>query len=242
MNKQTYSQNIANAITEDLTNNDWSFSFNDEKGVFEFGITIGGKIRKVNYLIRISDNEYIVYLTSPIGADKNNERMMAAMAEFVCRANYGLKYGNFEFDMRDGEIRFKSFVDCSAITPTQEMVRNSIHYPAGIFDNYCDGILGIIFGDMSAKEAVDQCEGSKEDRLRSALESLCDEDDDGELSDMLSRLAARLDIAEEELEHISEYEDDILDDEDDFLDDDILEDDDIFEDDEDSSADEGGVA
>ena len=95
---------------------------------------------------------------------------------------------------------------------------------------------------MSAKEAVDQCEGSKEDRLRSALESLCDEDDDGELSDMLSRLAARLDIAEEELEHISEYEDDILDDEDDFLDDDILEDDDIFEDDEDSSADEGGVA
>lgn len=242
MNKQTYSQNIANAITEYLTNNDWSFSFNDEKGVFEFGITIGGKIRKVNYLIRISDNEYIVYLTSPIGADKNNERMMAAMAEFVCRANYGLKYGNFEFDMRDGEIRFKSFVDCSAITPTQEMVRNSIHYPAGIFDNYCDGIVGIIFGDLSAKEAVEQCEGRKDDRLRSVLESLCDEDDDGELSDMLSRLAARMNIAEENNEHISEYEDDILEDEDDFLEDDDDFSEEIDQIKSDTFADEGGAA
>ena len=242
MNKQTYSQNIANAITEYLTNNDWSFSFNDEKGVFEFGITIGGKIRKVNYLIRISDNEYIVYLTSPIGADKNNERMMAAMAEFVCRANYGLKYGNFEFDMRDGEIRFKSFVDCSAITPTQEMVRNSIHYPAGIFDNYCDGIVGIIFGDLSAKEAVEQCEGRKDDRLRSVLESLCDEDDDGELSDMLSRLAARMNIAEENNEHISEYEDDILEDEDDFLEDEDDFSEEIDQIKSDTFADEGGAA
>ena len=242
MKEQTYSQNIANAINEFLKNNDWLFSFDEKRGVFEFGLSMNSRIKRVNYLIRVSDNEYIVYLTSPIGADKNNERMMAAMAEFVCRANYGLKYGNFEFDMRDGEIRFKIFVDCDAITPTQEMIHNSIHRPAAMFDNYSDGIVGIIFGDLSAKEAVEQCEGRKDDRLRSVLESLCDEDDDGELSDMLSRLAARMNIAEENNEHISEYEDDILEDEDDFLEDEDDFSEEIDQIKSDTFADEGGAA
>lgn len=69
---------------------------------------------------------------------------MAIMAEFICRANYGLKNGNFELDMRDGEIRYKSFVDCEGLTPTTEMVRNSIHCPAAMFDRYGDGIVDII--------------------------------------------------------------------------------------------------
>lgn len=202
MKEQTYSQNIANAINEFLTNDDWHFPFDEKRGVFKFGLCLKGKIKKIDYLIRVRDDEYIVYAVSPIGANENNEKMMAAVAEFVCRANYGLKNGNFELDMRYGEIRFKCFVDCDAITPTQEMVRNSIHCPAAMFDNYGDGIVGIIFGGLSAKEAVEQCESCNEDRLRSALASLCAKDEGGELSAMLSRLAARMGI--EGFESVSE--------------------------------------
>src|SRR5688500_12466181 len=31
--------------------------------------------------------------------------------EYLTRANYGLSIGNFEMDLRDGEIRYKSSVD-----------------------------------------------------------------------------------------------------------------------------------
>lgn len=206
MKERTYSQNIANAIKEFLTNDDWYFSFDEKRGMFKFGLCLKGKIKKIDYLICVRDDEYIVYAISPIGANENNEKMMTAMAEFVCRANYGLKNGNFELDMRDGEIRFKCFVDCDTITPTQEMVRNSILCPAAMFDNYSDGIVGIIFGDMSAKEAVEQCESCNDDRLSSALASLCAEDEDGELSAMLSRLAARMGI--EGLESVPEQVED----------------------------------
>ena len=164
MKEQAYSMNIANAINAFLTNDDWRFSFDEKRGVFKFGLCLKGKIKKIDYLIRVRDDEYIVYAISPIGANENNEKMMAAMAEFVCRANYGLKNGNFELDMRDGEIRFKCFVDCEAITPTKEMICNSIHCPAAMFDNNGDGILRIIFGDLSAKEAVEQCESCNNDR------------------------------------------------------------------------------
>lgn len=194
MKETAYSQKIAHVIHTFLTEDDWNYSFDDKRGVFQFHLSVKSKIKSIKYRIRVRADDYTVYAIAPIGADEDNAAMMASMAEFICRANYGLRNGNFELDMRDGEIRFKSYVDCEGITPSQEMVLNSIHCPAAMFETYGDGILGILFGGLSAKEAIAQCEKSDEDRLRSALTSLCHEEGGAEISEMLSRLAARLGI------------------------------------------------
>ena len=127
MKNRAYSKSIANVINSFLIEDDWHFSFDDQRGLFRFGLNLKGRIKKVGYIIDVKDDEYVVYAISPLGADDDDEKMMATMADFLCRANYGLKNGNFELDMRDGEIRYKCFVDCEGITPTTEMVRNSIH-------------------------------------------------------------------------------------------------------------------
>lgn len=197
MKNKTYSMDIANAINTFLKEDDWHFSFDEQRGVFKFGLSLKSKLKKVNYLIHIKEDEYIVYAISPIGADEDDETMMAAMAEFVCRANYGLKNGNFELDMRDGEVRFKCFVDCEDIMPSTEVIRNSIHCPAAMFKQYGDGIIDIIFGNASAKEAIAKCEKSPMDELRSILGDDFDEGTDIEV--MLARLAERLGIDSGEL-------------------------------------------
>ena len=197
MKNRAYSKNIADAINSFLTEDDWHFSFDDQYGLFKFGLNLKGRIKKVSYIVDVKDDEYVVYAISPIGADEKDEKMMAVMAEFICRANYGLKNGNFELDMRDGEIRYKSFVDCEGLTPTTEMVRNSIHCPAAMFDRYGDGIVDIIFGNSTAKEAVAKCEKSPEEELRALLGEEFDRDDDMEA--MIARLAARFGIDESEL-------------------------------------------
>ena len=197
MKNRTYSKNVANAINNFLTEDEWHFSFDDQRGLFKFGLNLKGRIKNVRYIVDIKDDEYVVYAISPIGADEDDEKMMAIMAEFICRANYGLKNGNFELDMRDGEIRYKSFVDCEGLTPTTEMVRNSIHCPAAMFDRYGDGIVDIIFGNSTAKEAVAKCEKSPEEELRALLGEEFDGDDDMEA--MIARLAARFGINESEL-------------------------------------------
>lgn len=197
MKNRTYSKSIADAINSFLTEDDWHFSFDDQRGLFKFGLNLKGRIKNVRYIVDIKDDEYVVYAISPIGADEDDEKMMAIMAEFICRANYGLKNGNFELDMRDGEIRYKSFVDCEGLTPTTEMVRNSIHCPAAMFDRYGDGIVDIIFGNSTAKEAVAKCEKSPEEELRALLGEEFDGDDDMEA--MIARLAARFGINESEL-------------------------------------------
>ena len=124
--KKEYSAAIAAVINDYLTRDDWSFSFDEEIGIFKFNLSVKGKIQQISYFIDVKESEYIVYAISPIGADIRDKGMMANMAEFICRANYNLRMGNFEFDCSDGEIRFKVDVCCDGILPTLDMVRKSI--------------------------------------------------------------------------------------------------------------------
>lgn len=71
------------------------------------GLRLRSKIQHIKYLIDVHEDEAVVYSIPTITADSYDSEMMARMAEFICRANYNLKNGNFEMDYRDGEIRFK---------------------------------------------------------------------------------------------------------------------------------------
>ena len=193
---RNYSMEIANAINSYLKQDDWHFSFDEENGLFRFGLSLSSKIKKINYIVDVKEDGYIVYAIAPIGADEEDKKMMATMAEFVCRVNYGLKNGNFELDMRYGEVRFKCFVDCESITPSKDMVQNSIHCPAIMFKRYGSGIVDIIFGNATATEAVNRCEKAAEIEMRSLLSELME--GEGEPSEMLAKLAERLGSSEDD--------------------------------------------
>lgn len=168
MKNNIYSKEIANAINNFLVNDDWNFSFDEEKGIFRFGVSLDSKIKKINYSVKVNAHGFTVYVISPIGVEEHDRDMMLNMAEFICRANYVLRSGNFELDMEDGEIRYKIYTDCDGgIIPTYEMVKNSIHCPAIMFDQYAPGIIDIIFGNVSAMDAIKRCEKSMEEELHS---------------------------------------------------------------------------
>ncbi len=192
MKNKTYSRSIADVINNFLTEDDWHYTFDDKIGVFRFDLDLDGRIKNISYYIEVTDDEYVVYAVSPIGADSNNGKMMASMADFICRANYGLINGNFELDMRDGEIRYKTFLDCKGITPSAEMVRNSIRYPAAMFERYGAGIIDVINGDAAAEEAIESSEGSLLENLCSFLSEKSDKKGGTDL--LITRLAARFGI------------------------------------------------
>lgn len=155
---EDYSQEIAAEIRDFLLVDEWHFNFDDENGIFRFGVNIGGKLKNINFFVQVHDNAYTVYAISPISADSDSKLAIAAMAEFICRANYGLKNGNFELDCNDGEIRYKIYVNCSDITPSREIVRASMLIPAMMFERYSPGILDLIFTDAQPIDAVKKCE------------------------------------------------------------------------------------
>ena len=154
----SYSQDIASAVRNFLIDDDWKFDFNDGRGIFMFGVNIGGKMKNVDCRLIIRDDSYTSYAISPINADADDADVMKNIAEFVCRANYGIRNGNFELDMRDGELRYKVHVDCSGGVPARSVIRNSIYVPAVAFEHYAPGMLDVIFKGASAAEAIKQCE------------------------------------------------------------------------------------
>ena len=77
-----------------------------------------------------------------------------SMAWFLHRANHGLNIGNFEFDMAEGELRFKTSLQVSAEQFTHEMFQSLVHHNVLVVDEYLPGIRSIISGDVSAEAAI----------------------------------------------------------------------------------------
>lgn len=172
-NNKAYSEEIMNAVKEILQADKWRFSLDENAGVFRFTLRLKGKISGLNYFIKIKKLGYVVYGVSPVNANFKDKQCLAAMAEFICRANYGLINGNFEMDMNDGDLRYKCYVPCGGIAPTREMVLESLYCPALMFDRYSEGIIDVLFRDVSPKKAI----GHIEDRDASESDEEQDETD-----------------------------------------------------------------
>jgi hypothetical protein len=81
-----------------------------------------------------------------------------AMAEFICRANYGLLLGNFELDFEDGEVRFRTSLDLGVDRLSLALLKQAIYTNLIIMDRYLPGIMVINFGSLSPAEAITQVE------------------------------------------------------------------------------------
>lgn len=195
MRRYEYSDEIAEVVKKFLEEDEWNYSFDDETGLFRFDLRIRSKIQKINYAIDVHKDEIVIYGISPVAADPDDSECMVHMAEFICHTNYGIKNGCFEFDFEDGEIRFRSYIDCDNNMPSVEVVKNSVHCTAAMYKRYAQGFTDIIFGGVSAIDAFRKCEKMTEDELRLALETALEDDlNDSSLRELLSHLEENLDV------------------------------------------------
>ena len=154
----SYSLLIKEKIERFFETDDWHYTFNEEKGFFKAGVNLKGKIAETQLIIRLYKDHYIVYANIALRAD---EECRARVADYLTRANYGLKWGNFELDMRDGEIRYKCLVDCgddNDCLPSPSVIKNSIYLPPQMIRKYGDGLLAVMCGFKTPEEAVKEAE------------------------------------------------------------------------------------
>ena len=82
------------------------------------------------------------------------ESMWSQMGLFLHRANHGLNIGNFEFDLLQGEIRFKTSVQSKSDLFTRDLFQSLVHHNVLVVDEYLPGIESIINEGMSAEAAI----------------------------------------------------------------------------------------
>ena len=134
-----------------FNDNNWKFRKSDRAGVLQF--CIGGK--NANFegaIVNEEDNEEIhVFVQAP---NKAPESRRLAVADFLARANYGMKFGALEMDYSDGEVRFKM----SAILRKGQLSPQMVHAMIGIsfttIDHLYPALMGVCFGNQLPSEAV----------------------------------------------------------------------------------------
>jgi hypothetical protein len=106
--------------------------------------------------VHVEIEQFVFYVYSPI---KVPEDARPQVAEFLTRANYGMRIGNFEMDYGDGEVRYKSSLDFEGAVLNVELVRNAIYPAVRMMDDYLPGLLGVVYGDKPPADAIAEIEG-----------------------------------------------------------------------------------
>lgn len=107
-------------------------------------------------LLREEDYLCLFYSRSPLIA---SAAQMQLAAEFVLRANCGLPVGNFEIDLDDGTMLFKTSIDVEGQGLSLPLVRQLVVANVTMMDRYLPGIKALIEDNASAKAALAMVEG-----------------------------------------------------------------------------------
>ncbi len=78
------------------------------------------------------------------------------VCEFITRVNYGVVLGGFELDLDDGDLNYKIVGTVSRTTDLdQEAFCRLLYLGNSMLDKYASGILSILYGGKSAKQAYE---------------------------------------------------------------------------------------
>ncbi|MDM8527729.1 YbjN domain-containing protein [Anaerolineales bacterium HSG24] len=92
--------------------------------------------------VRETQNQLIFYAVCPLKVPPDKR---PTMANYLTRTNYGLAIGNFELDVSDGEIRYKTSLDLSGCQIETRLIQNVIQANVLTLDQYLPEIMTIIY-------------------------------------------------------------------------------------------------
>lgn len=130
------------------------------EGKYAYSMSYSGKNGDLRCyaIIRVDLEEFLFYAVAPVRVP---EEVRQSVSEYLTRANYGLRIGNFELDYSDGEVRYKSSIDFEGQNLTQELIRNAIYPAVHTMDRYLPGLLRVSFGGATPHEAIEEVEGDQ---------------------------------------------------------------------------------
>jgi len=147
-------EEMMNTVVENLKKHEWHFStkkFDDGECAIDTDITSKSgffRFYEIRFLFRKWDMQAIYYI--PIKAPENVRK---EVAEYLCRANWRTKYGEFVIDFEDGELRYLFLVNPAGIAADVEDVIGDCFDLCRTIDRYAGGLMSVIAGGKSAADA-----------------------------------------------------------------------------------------
>lgn len=151
---KNFSPQLMKSISGYMDSHSIHYTTDSEKGLLRAAFRLDCKLKDYKLIVDLYNCYYIVYCTLNISADEGCRR---EAAEFLIRANRKMGLGNFEMDMRDGEIRFKCMVDCDDCPPSEDVISSSLTLGDTYLERFGDALLSVLFGFATPEAAIAAC-------------------------------------------------------------------------------------
>lgn len=152
-------QSVYGAMRAFFEKDEWSFTPMDDQPVLRMGFQ-GDNGAFSCFAQAIEERgQFVFYSFAPFLVP---EDLRDAAIEYITRANYGLFVGNFEMDLSDGEIRFKTSADVAGTGMPPMLFKTNVVQNVLLMDRYLGGLQAVAEGKLSAAEAIAQVEDGDE--------------------------------------------------------------------------------
>lgn len=153
------SESIRKAVENYFGKEGFKFSGFDENGFGRTSFKVKNKFGHTEIVFHAQKDRLMVRSLIPLSADEDT---LAAVAEYLLRANYGMKNGCFDFDFNDGEISFRLPIYCGeeVSAPTHEQINFAVDSCLFAVQRYSDGLVKVIYGLETPKDAIEKIESN----------------------------------------------------------------------------------
>lgn len=164
-----YMGTVAKLIEAFFQEEGWTYDVpqrEEKRIVFATGVNMGSILGNVKIFILVRKSYYIV---NAILNNTVEEDSRAQVAEYLHRANYTLLNGNFEFGYKDGEIRYKTYVNFDGdVSLSQQVIEDSILVPIFMFKKYGRNLLKIMLEPGDPKQLIEDAERAYDEEINRA--------------------------------------------------------------------------
>lgn len=148
---------IFNLVTEYLDSQELKYNIMGDNHFIEYHLSMKCKLSSCRMVIVPGEKEIQAYAFAPI---KTAAGSFGDVVEYITRANYGLKVGKFEFDYRDGEVRFQTCLPCREALPNLKDIELIADLPMLMLQRYGDGLVKNMMGFGSPEADINEVEGN----------------------------------------------------------------------------------
>jgi hypothetical protein len=146
---------LAPIVRAALESAGWRYTVQDDGGIV---CDMAGEHTVYSLLFRVDEALDLVCCFSRVGFRVPDDKRVA-VAEALTRANYGLRIGNFEMDLADGEVRYKASVDVEDGALSETMVQNLVRASLSSFDRYYPALMRVVWAGAAPADAIAEVEG-----------------------------------------------------------------------------------
>jgi hypothetical protein len=146
---------VFEAVVRFFQEDDWRYEQLEDRPTLKMGFKGEHGSWRCYAIVREERHLFLFYSVLDMNVPPDRR---TAMAEFLAMANYGMYIGNFELDLSDGEVRYKTSIDVENDRLTSPLIKNMVYPNVLTMDKYFPGIMSVTYAGVTPTEAIAKIE------------------------------------------------------------------------------------